>query len=71
VKPDALDLKIAEMEGKVVTEVRRLVVQEYLDECEVIQPECPYLRSTKLCRSIRRALQEEVPIVLREMGEKN
>ena len=70
-KPDALDLKIAEIEAEVVTEVRRLVVQEYHDECEVIQPECPYLRSTKLCFNIRRALQEEVSIILREMGEKN
>ena len=70
-QPDALDLKIAEMEAKVVTEVRRLIVQECLDDCKTTQPWCPYLRSIKLCPGIRRALREEVPAVLHEISEKN
>ena len=68
---DALDLKIAEMEAKAVTEVRSLVVQECLDECRTNKPWCPYLRSIKLCPSIRRTLREEVPIIMREMDERN
>jgi len=70
-RPDKLDLKIAEMEAKVVTELRRLIVQECLSRCRINQPWCPYLNSTKICPSIQKTLKEEVPNILQEMSEKN
>ena len=70
-RPDKLDLKIAEMEAKTVTEIRREIVQECLDNCRIRQPWCPYLRSVKICPSIRETLRVEVPCILREMSEEN
>ena len=70
-RPDKLDLKIAEMEAKVVTELRRLIVKEYLEHCRKEHSYCPYLNSTKICPNILDALEEETPIILREMSKRN
>jgi len=70
-RPDNLDLKIAEMEARVVTGLRRLIVQECLDHCKIDHPYCPYLHSTKICPSIQRTLKTEVPTILWEMSKKN
>ncbi len=69
--PDKIDLKIAEMEAKTVAEIRREIVRERLDDCRTAQPWCPYLRSVRLCPSIRETLRVEVPTILREMSEEN
>ncbi len=70
-QPDNLDLKIAEIEAKVVTGLRRLIVQECLSHCRINHPDCSYLDSIKICPDIRRILREEVPHTLLEMSEKN
>jgi len=70
-RPDQLDLKIAEIEAKVVTELRRLVVQECLDHCKIDHPYCPYLRSTRICSSIQDTLKTEIPTILWEISKKN
>ena len=70
-RPDVLDLRIAEMEAEVVTEIRRLIVQECLGHCRISHPYCPYLESVDICWTINRLVKEEVPLILLEMGEKN
>ena len=70
-KPDKLDLKIAEMEAKAITEIRRLIVQECLKRCKISHPYCPYLNSIKICPTIQDTLETEVPHILREMSRKN
>lgn len=70
-KPDKIDLKIAEIEAEVVTEIRRLIVQECLRHCKISHPECSYLNSAKICPAIQETLEEEIPHILREMSKKN
>ena len=70
-RPDRIDLRIAEVEARVVTKIRRLIAQESLEHCRTNHPYCPYLKSTKLCSNIQETLEEETPIILQEMSEKN
>jgi len=70
-KLDKLDLKIAEIEAKVVVRLRHEIIQDYLDQCKRKQPWCPYLRSTKICPSIQKALRVEISATLQGMGEQN
>ena len=70
-KPDKIDLRIAEIDAKVVTGIRRLVVQEYLEHCRTTRPWCPLLKSTKLCSTIRETLEEEIPTILQERSQRN
>ena len=70
-KPDKIDLKLAEIEAKTAIKIRREIIRECLDECKVNQPWCPYLGSVKLCPTIRETLRVEIPAILREMSEEN
>lgn len=70
-KPDKLDLRIAEIEAKKVIEIRHIIVQECLDRCKVNHPDCPHLKSTKLCGFVQGALKEGVPEVLEDIGKEN
>lgn len=70
-KPDKLDLRLAEMEAKTVTEIRRLIVQECLGRCKISHPGCPYLDSTKICPEIQETLDEYIPKILEDIGKNN
>ena len=68
-KPDKIDLKITEIEAKVVTKLRHLIVQDCLDECKTSHPWCPFLKSTKICQTILDTLKEEIPLILQERSQ--
>lgn len=70
-KPDRLDLRIAEIETKKIVEARHEIVQECLGRCRISHPDCPYLKSTNLCESIRDTLDEYIPRILEDISRDN
>ncbi len=66
-----LDLRLTEIETKVTTEIRRLIIQECLQGCKTENPDCPYLESTKICGVIQDVLDEDIPKILKERNRSN
>jgi len=68
---DKLNLRLTEIEAKKVTEIRHEILQEELGRCKISSPGCPYLNSTRICKSIQTTLDEYIPKVLSDIARDN